>query len=304
MCSLLIVNFSCFVWLPFFFFFFPFDSHKEASLKGLCILKAAITGIEPGAIKGELLGQDKRFVEFFEGVISLMAQSPNAVQRDSAYRSFAAALTVFDDLGRFTLLRDLLARCPFPIAKSVLITLTKDTIHRGWAPGSIFAGPRVLELVSSFLRLEAVELKAMDLLHNLDIYITSANLYVFLIMRDTFAVNQTGIWSAAHVEVTRAKFITPLKSGVLDLRREIEDETARVRKEKPGPQDHHDHSHGHSHGHGHGHSHDHDHHHQAGGDKISPEDKLKVLHEQEFNVFALETAIQRIEETWAKHLSS
>jgi len=255
------------------------------------MLKATVTRMEPGSLSGTLLEQDKHYVEFFEGVVSVMAQSPNAVQRDSAFRSLAAAISLFDEAGKFALLRDLITRCPFPVAKSVLITLIKDTIHRAWGPDSIFAGRRVLGLVDNFLRIGDKELKAADLLQTLDIYISSANLYVYLIMRDTHAINQTGVWDPVHVEATWTMFVAPLKSGIEDLRREIELETARVREEGAAARQ--SHSHGHSHGHAHGDAH---------GEEISQEDKLKVLHEQEFNVFGLETALQRIEETWAKHL--
>ena len=167
-------------------------------MKGLSLLKMVISKFEPGALQGALLGQGKLFVQFFEGLISLMAQSPDAVQRDSAFRSLVMAMGIFDELGRFTLLRDLSARCPFPAAKSVLVGCIKDSVDRSWgndAATSLFAGPPVLTLVTPLLRLGSESMSAVQLMEGFDIFASSANLYLFFLLRDSLEKNQVrSIW--------------------------------------------------------------------------------------------------------------
>jgi len=75
---------------------------------------------------------EKSYVHLLEGLISMMSQNENQVIRDSAFRTLETTLSIFDEMGRFTVLKDLHSRCPFSSAKSILIHCIKENINQSW----------------------------------------------------------------------------------------------------------------------------------------------------------------------------
>ena len=120
--------------------------------------------------------------DLFESLISHMTSDPDQPQRARSHTLLSRLLKLADAPARMALLGDLVARCPFPNAKALLITPFKDAI----AQVADSRGDGVQDAVDVILAAaeETLQNGAMDVLEKYDVIMTAISALVFLILRD------------------------------------------------------------------------------------------------------------------------
>ncbi|XP_033099012.1 glomulin-like [Anneissia japonica] len=183
--------------------------------KGLDLLSSTVGDIDHLSLPSMWLGK-KGFTDVADNLLKIMIHCPTEKLRKKAVSLLKPFMMQWEFKGRYQLLRKLLSEATHAGVEGFLIGILKDFVHETLLQGSPsntwFVDQHLVDICQYVFDLpDGAE---SDILERSDKIISALNFLRYLLLRDKFEVNATGVWT--HVDELDERFLQPLHSG-LDL---------------------------------------------------------------------------------------
>jgi len=205
--------------------------HTVAAVhKGIILGLSLFTNVGTKSLDASVLEHEKMF-GVLEAVVAVMTSSRVKEVSQSAIQLLHTILKSFSAAGRSRLLEFLLVSCANKNAHGHAISLLKDEIDealnsRDVSPPSFLAGNSLKHLLLKVFEAVPGGYRSNLLTSLSDLVMAALNLLRYLVIRDSYSQNSTGIWDL--LATIEEQFLQPLRVGIVFCRSDINAEMQKL----------------------------------------------------------------------------